>query len=783
MYDGEMEIRMKKTNRRIYLNIFVLVAFVILVTVVIFLSRNHSSTSFYSKDLCIELNKGWIVSSDIVRPFEIDLPSEYSGKGSSYFDLENTLPDNVMDNMCLVLRGSQQDVFIFVDDELIYEYSTRNERIYGKTSVRSWLRIPMKEGYSGKKIRIRFQCIYDDYVGTFNSVYYGQTTDIVHMLISKYYFQFIVGAALIIIGIVSYGFNLTTLSEKTKKHNLFYLGTFSLFVGVWILFESRIVQFIFDDSFVINMIPFLAVLIIPVPLLSYINELENNRFEFTFKVLSSIAVLNFLLQIALYFSNIFDFIDMIFVSQAFLVIVGIWAIISVFITYSHNKDKELSFFGRTLIIMFIFLFSELIHYWCALSAAPLGNMLAIGVLISISMLTIHNIRRALREINERRDAIAANEAKTELLARISHELRTPLGIIIGMDDLIIEEAKDQLINEYAVNIKTSANTMLGLVNDILDISRIEAGKMELVEGEYYIQKMIEDMAAAFRVIADKKNLKFNVRVGNGIPDILFGDEMKIRQIISNILSNAIKYTPKGHVDFAITCNNEDDECRLIIAIADSGIGIDSKDFDSLFTSFRRLSKNMEIEGTGLGLSITKNLVDLLGGKLEVESQVGVGSCFTVEIPQKIVRLYKSEAALPSSVINNIEFPLFGFKRKVLVVDDNILNINMISATLKKCELKVDSAISGKRCIQLCEKNKYDLILLDHMMPEMDGVETFRNIRSNEKNLNFETPIIVVTANALSGMAEYYSVIGFSSYLLKPIDRKKMCQTLKDFIPQ
>ena len=370
----------------------------------------------------------------------------------------------------------------------------------------------------------------------------------------------------------------------------------------------------------------------------------------------------------------------------------------------------------------------------------------------------------------------ANRAKTDFLSSMSHEIRTPLNAIVGFSECIeqantLEEAK-----ENANDIITASNTLLEIVNGILDISKIEAGKIEITNSNYNTKELFESTAKLIQARIGDKPLNFKVEIAEDIPDVLYGDKFNIKKVMINLLTNAVKYTESGYVDFKVTCVKSNNICRLIIAVEDSGRGIKPKDIDKLFTKFNRFDedRNTTIEGTGLGLAITKQLVELMNGKIVVQSVYGKGSRFTVALDQRIT-LEKAENT--KSVETNLNLDLTGYK--VLVVDDNKLNLKVASKILSNYKLTIETVESGFECLDLIHKgNHYDLILLDDMMPKMRGTEVIKELKQDP---NFKIPTIALTANAISGMKEKYIQDGFDDFLSKPIEKEELYKALYQYI--
>lgn len=387
----------------------------------------------------------------------------------------------------------------------------------------------------------------------------------------------------------------------------------------------------------------------------------------------------------------------------------------------------------------------------------------------------------------------ANQAKSQFLANMSHEIRTPINGIIGMNSMLLKNCAscdEEEIREYAKNIQSASQTLLSIVNDILDISKIESGKMEIIPVKYELFSVLNDCYQMTKARADAKDLDFEMQIDEKIPSVLYGDEVRVRQIINNFLSNAVKYTKEGHVFLRLGFEKTTETQLLLkIEVEDSGIGIKESDKERLFMNFTRLDeqKNRNIQGTGLGLNLTKNLVELMGGKIEVTSEYEKGSVFTAIIPQQIINMEpmgnfaeKYQQFIRSTELSN--HMVYAPKAKVLVVDDVEMNLKVAQSYIRQTGAKVDLADSGATCLDMIYREKYDIIFLDHMMPQMDGVETLKAMKQANDHLNVDTPVIALTANAILGAKETYVEEGFDDYLSKPIIEKELMNLLRNYLP-
>ncbi len=385
----------------------------------------------------------------------------------------------------------------------------------------------------------------------------------------------------------------------------------------------------------------------------------------------------------------------------------------------------------------------------------------------------------------------ASTEKSKFLANMSHEIRTPINAVLGMNEMILRESTNSTITGYSDNIKSASKTLLSIVNDVLDFSKIEAGEMSIIPVEYNTMTLLRD---AYNVVAQRAaEKKVELRVFNNtvMPLGLFGDETRIRQIITNLLNNAIKYTTEGLVTVEMDFNKENENSgKLFISVTDTGIGISDEDKNKLFASYVRVDqkRNRNIEGTGLGLSITKQLVALMGGRIMLESEYGMGSKFSVEIPQKItdnspMGVFAETHTVDEKIVGRYKESFRAPEAEILVVDDVDMNLEVMKGLLKTTGVRITTATNGLDCIDLAKQNRYDIIFMDHLMPDMDGVETFEKMKSIKNFINADTPVIVLTANAVAGAKEEYIKEGFADYLSKPVQGATLEEMVHRFLPK
>ena len=404
------------------------------------------------------------------------------------------------------------------------------------------------------------------------------------------------------------------------------------------------------------------------------------------------------------------------------------------------------------------------------------------ILLVIILVYLANNKKLSNQINhikrEKENADKSNQYKTDFLSSMSHEIRTPLNAIVGFNECIMEASTLEDAKENSKDVITAVNTLLEIVNGILDISKIESGKLELINVKYRPRVLIDEITKLLSSRIVDKGLEFNVNISDDLPYRLRGDQANLKKCIINILTNAVKYTDSGSITLSVDAINDNNISNISISVEDTGKGIKKEDLDKIFSKFERVEedKNSKIEGTGLGLAITKQIIELMGGKIVVQSIYGKGSKFTIHVSQEIVNMTQSLESANKVVIEDESLYFKG--KKVLIVDDNSLNLKVASKILSKYEVDIDTASSGKECIEKVKNIEYDLILMDEMMPNMSGTEALHVLRENK---DFNTPVIVLTANALVGERESYIKKGFSEYLSKPIVREDLERLLKHFL--
>lgn len=717
----------------------------------------------------------------------IMLPKPYDAERGEVVRLETTLPQDQC-NTWFCMRASQQDMRIFVGDELRKEYTTKGTRLFGENSASAFVFFEISDKDAGKVLAIEVVSN-AVYAGLLNEVYTGDKYDIVSAFVRECSAVILVSFCMLILSVITFLAGCVLCFIYKKSVNITYLGLGVLQISLTMITESRIRQFFMPNSSVAAHIGFLLTMLIPYPFIIYVGRVQKGRYQKAYRLLLLCVAVNTIGSVLLQLLGIVDFADSSVISYGLILVMVIVVAVTIILDIRKGKIREYGEVVFGIIAMIPASVWEIYITFVPKTSYYGGVALSFGLILLLFMAGIKTAGDMQESEKEKQMAILAGEAKAQFLTNMSHEIRTPINTIIGMNEMILRENENKEVEEYAKNVQSASGLLLGLVNDILDFSKIDSGKMDIVETEYSLSKMLTDVTKGMQIKADSKNLRLDVVIEESLPSVLKGDEIRIRQILNNLLSNAVKYTNEGKIVLSVKGEHHSKNFILSMSVEDTGIGIKSEDVDKLFESFRRLEeqKNRYIEGTGLGLNITRQLVELMNGSIEVKSEYGRGSCFTVKIPQQIISetaMGTLEEAYRRDVLKKTEIKvrLYAPKAEILVVDDNKMNLSVVKTLLKRTGIRLTFADNGIECLKLCRNQKYDLILMDHMMPDPDGIETLHRLRDDMKSLNSDTDVIVFTANAIVGMPEMYLKEGFIDYLSKPIIADDLENMIYRYLP-
>ncbi len=707
------------------------------------------------------------------------------GRTNSDITLETTLPGQFnKDYNVLCFRG--MDMEIYVNDVERAVYKTEDYRLLGDRSSECYVMASLYPEDAGKKLRVHYE--YNS--GMVYEVYIGTRLGILAHLFRQYGLELFVGMALMLLGVICLIAAVTYRFIHKKYLEMEHLSIGVIIGACWVLSNSIFRQLYTRNISVMSDIPFLMVMVMPLPFFVFLNSLQKGRYAKPLGCAAVVVILNFAVCAMLFISGKVPLVRS-FLSSAVCALIGI---IIMFVTLYMDLKKHLltsyRFVAAGFVVLAVAAIIQIFAYAFAHNGVFSGLFMALGLFGFMICSIIHTIKQLIGIRLEANELIHINKAKDDFLANMSHEIRTPLNGILGMDEMIIRDTKESRIREYAFEIKSAGNTLLSIINDILDLSKIESGNFEIIPGEYDIASVLNDVLNMTKHKAEKKGLVFDINISESIPSVLEGDEIRIRQIMLNIINNAIKYTQEGSVSIDISSESVmmGNYINLIIKVTDTGIGIKEADKDKLFKSFQRLDerKNHSIEGTGLGLHITNSLLQMMNGNISFESEYGKGSVFIITVPQKIVK------AAPIGIfskavreyLGNMETDAVGLYApgaRLLVVDDNEMNLDVMEGLLRDTKIPTDYVESGAACIEKVTERKYDCILLDQMMPGMSGEEALAEMK--RLDILKGTPVIALTADAIIGAKESYLAKGFTDYISKPVKYEVLEAVLKEYIPK
>lgn len=773
----------KKSTLNIIFAIFFVMIIFYLILGQVFTPRKASEHRMTGKELKVQ----WVrVLSDGTRE-PVTLPQNFDVARGEKIVLEAVLPHKIDGGTWIALNSQRQEIEIYIDGKLRQEFSTRSTGASGKYSTIAYVFEELHPQDEGKILRIIWQTE-SMYTGRIDTVYFGERLVLWAKFFNENILQAVMAIFLLLFSVIAIIFGVSMEHSFRKPFALVYLGWGILLTAVWMLCESRLRQLFFTNISVVSDVAFLAVGLMPFPYAEYFDRVQKGRYQKPYQIIKLASLLTFCLCTSLHVGRLVDFSDsmrlMHLMVFATLITVGVTMIID--IQKKRIKDYLYVFIGY--IGLFIAVSIEVAGIYLAQNRSRTMVFASVLLFVMAMLKTSQDIRELERE---KQDALATNRTKTNFLANMSHEIRTPINTIIGMNQMILRESTQKEILEYAGNVDNASKLLLTLVNDILDFSKMESGKLEIVEKSYQLASLLNDEVHLLETKAEKKNLQVIVSIDESLPSTLVGDDMRIRQVITNLVTNAVKYTKEGSVAFTVYGEwTEPEKFVLKVAVQDTGIGIQKEDLERLFQRFMRLDmkKNATIEGSGLGLAITKRLVDLMQGEIHVESEYGKGSTFYVSIPQEVMScgpVGSLESAYRNEVLARKKYheAFHAPKARVLVVDDNAMNLAVVKGLLKRTEIMVDTAASGMECLYMTRKKKYHLIFMDHMMPEMDGIQTFHQLREEKENPNSDTKVIALTANAIAGSREEYMREGFVDYISKPIDAAELEIVMMSYLPE
>ena len=708
---------------------------------------------------------------------ETDFPEDYA--------IYSTLPEDVEDNEYLCFQVGK-NVAVYVDGELRKDYIEKRDVIIPGGSVkRYYILVPLYSSDAGKEVKMirestvkKGLIVPEAFVSTFGGCY--------DYMLVHYGLTFILSVVIFVFSIVVIAVSVAMSHWYKRKINMLYGAMGIMIISAWLITDSFLFPFVFGKYHLDGVMNYMLCLLIPLGPVLYLNAIQHGRYLKSMTVIMSIASINAIVWPILHFTRVISFDRALTYITIILGILSFSAIVILGVEIKRGNYKEykytvIGFMGllicgiiEIIVLLFMIIRNESIP-------------MIIGLGFFLTFVVLQQVEDLRKIFLEKQKAINLSEAKSQFLASMSHEIRTPINAVIGMNEMILRESKEPNIRDYAYDIQSASKTLLTVINGVLDFSRIESGKMEIVPAQYDVAELIDDLINMISDSIGKKKLELKLDIDEKLPKKLYGDDMKLRQVIVNLLTNAVKYTDKGSITLTMhveEMNGQD--CMLFVEVKDTGIGIRQEDMEKIFLSFQRLDekRNRTIEGTGLGMSIVGGMLKLMDSKLEIQSKYGEGSAFSFRVKQGIedstpLGVYRKDRKEEKEQVQKKSLKVR--KADILVVDDNELNLRVAKALMKKLNVFPDLADSGQKAIEMIRQKHYDIVFMDHMMPEMDGMEALE-ILIKEKLIGADTAVIALTANAISGAKEVYLEAGFRDYLSKPMNTAELEQMIAEYLP-
>ncbi len=734
----------------------------------------------------VKVIKEWTYIDQLTGPEKITSPVRVDKDDRDTFVFEGRLPDSYPEGSVFAILN-RVALKIEIGDRVVKQWVPDDAPVVGGPPKNSYFIVPVRQDDAGSVIRLTFSG--KNFGGKMFDAFVGSEYEVVRFLeIKSGVFQFVMSLVLLVVSlaIIITGIVLRTLYRHSLK--LVFIATGVFVTSSWMVTDSFVFQFLTRSQFIDGFVSYMTTLSIIFPFIAYLNSIQEYRYRKWYFVLTVIEFLNQIVFTVLHITRIWSFSQTLLWLDIVLGIGVLGCMTLTLIDIARGYAKSYKYVAYGFLALMIMTIVEIVLINTVVERVE-GGVIIAGLYILLVSAIVQQLME-IRQMGVERDrANEAGAAKTRFLASMSHEIRTPINSILGMNEMIMKETTDPDILNYAGIINDSGTMLLSLINDVLDVSKIDNDMEEIVCANYDPGRMFDSAADMLRTGAAQKGLAVKIGKPQNLPPQLYGDEKRILQIVTNLITNAVKYTEEGSVTFSGECFRQEKGYVLCFYVSDTGVGIREEDLDTIFDPFHRLDlrKNQSIQGTGLGLSIVKSLVEKMGGEVNVESIYGKGSTFSVRLPQQDleeveVEKYNSGNAVEDDDLSDIDDNYIAPEAQILEVDDNRSNQVVVREFLKSAGVKLDIASGGNEALRLCKLNRYDCILMDHMMPHPDGIETFHLIRTTDGSLNKTTPVIILTANAIRGSRAQYEAEGFDNYLSKPVESTRLLKMVRKYLP-
>lgn len=757
----------EKKIKKIILVIFVSALLIAIGINVMLFARKGTEDGFNQKDF-ISFNEGWTVTCGGKSSYNIKLPT--SDPVGTYPDpvyFSNKLPDDIRDSWYLAMPTTLQTVRITVDGKELDEYEGGKSLLSTCVPANKWFYVKIDSSMSGKTILIETNSEVTSYHGRLLYVYLGDATDISYRIVRKCWYLPSAGVLLFMSGLMLTILNFFSVKMGNPDFSDIYMYGYLMMIGVWFMMSTALSQGMIGDVALSRAAEFYALMFLPILVLKHIENITHNRFINIAAILSVCSIVSIAFITICVYAFGQDFMTYNWITLAIIAITIIFGAYDFYVVIKEEPDYFKTIrtftigtacFGLSAVAEMIFTLVD--------PLAESGQLIAAGsVLYAIFVLKWKN-EKFSEERDTREKALSQANAKGTFLANMSHEIRTPVSAIIAIDQMIMRESNEQQILSYAEDIQLSSLELHALINKVLDSARIEYGKMKIFDSAYSTY----DLAAALIELADNKgagSAKANFKYDHEMPSGLKGDMNRIVQVMGYLFENAVKHTDDGNIVIGMSVKKKSDkDCMLELCVADTGCGIAEEELENIFVSFRK--DEHESSGMGLGLYLANNFVKMMNGTISVKSIKSVGSVFTVEIPQKITDNAPVEKICFAEEESHDYARLT--KLRMLIVDDSPINLRIIITMLREIRADADFTSSGIEALEKAKRKRYDLVIMDHIMPGMDGEETFKRLRESD-GASHNTPVIMMTADDDEEYRRKVIKAGFADVLVKPITMK------------
>lgn len=739
---------------------------------------------------CQTLSEGWVRVMPDGRNIPVQVPGACPADVLESVSIETVLPGDLQEDTWLCIASNWQELELLVEQVVRQRYNAENSRLFGTNPPSAYVFLKLTREDAGKVLRIT-SISNSSYSGVLGTVYIGDRMGILTQLMKQHGGG--LALALFLLSLSGLSILLSVILRRFyhKEIVLEYLAWGTFLTSLWLVAGSRMHQFLFPNISIASSLSYLAAMLAPFPMLIYMDSVQRQRYQKGYVILELLVIGDFVSCMFLQVTNQIEFME----NEALICLLAVLCFLYIlFCMYRDFRKKRLKRYPLVAAGMLLFVIFAAAELITALGGQwdNGGVILCIGIVCLLVLAIIENIRKLFYIEREKQRAILANESKGKFLANMSHEIRTPINTIIGMNEMILRENKAADIQEYAKNINSASKTLLSLVNDVLDFSKMESGRFEAAHSSYYVSSLLNDIIHVLRARIERKHLDIRLNVDEELPSILVGDEVRIRKMLNHLFNNSLKLTSEGIITFSAQGEWTDDgKFFLSFSIADTGVGIPEEDLKKINDSFSSLEdwgSEVQLNGDSLGLGFMKQFIVQMHGTIRVQSVYGSGTMFTITVPQEVKDtepigdLQEAYAREQRELAKPREF-LKAPGAQVLSVDDNEMNLAVVRGLLKRTEIQLDTVVDGKECMIYTRRKKYDLIFMDHMMPDPDGISTFHRIRQEADNPNADTPVVALTANAVAGSREEYLNEGFDDYMSKPIVVEKLEQMLQKYLPE